>query len=385
MPRSKGKKSSKGKNEKSESDTTSTEKNGEDIQADEQDSKETTKTGAETESKPNDKQKEDDDKKPESETDGESEKSDDDKDTSKDDETETKEEEKPKELTQEDIIKILKTFPGVGQVMAERIYNAGFNSREKLQELTGEGLNKIRGIGKAMSENIVSGMGKAIKDFDSPPKEEVKKEGPGITDKALGFIKGTISKITGFFKGKLPKSKSETKSEGAKGAEVGTDTKTEPGAKTGEQTGEETYPEVGAPSEESKKVQEPELVTVETTESVPEEKLPEATDKESKIEPELESKPEPKPEPEAAPHERETTPEPKPEPEPEKINLTDASGLFKWFEDTPGLRVEAGKLVFKAGYNNLDELKEAVEEDLILINGIDHKEANSICSELQKL
>ena len=106
------------------------------------------------------------------------------------------------ELTKDDIIKILKTFSGVGQVIAERIYETGFDNREKLKAVTAEDLKKIDGVGQVMAEDLAANMESAIKKFDEPEKkEEPKKEAKGITDKAIGFVKGTISKITG-----LPKS-----------------------------------------------------------------------------------------------------------------------------------------------------------------------------------
>ena len=56
-----------------------------------------------------------------------------------------------------------------------------------------------------------------------------------------------------------------------------------------------------------------------------------------------------------------------------------------WFENTPNLSLEAGKLLFKAGYNNLEELKDAVVEDLTMVNGISEGVAKTIYEELQKL
>jgi ribosomal protein S13 len=284
------------------------------------------------------------------------------------------EKEKPKELkelTEEDIFTILKTFSGVGQVMAQRIFKAGFDTREKLQGITVEDLKKIRGIGASMAQTIADGMEKAIKDLDEPEKKdkETKEEGPGITDKAVGFIKGTFSKITGFFKGKTPKGKVEESKPGeiTEGVGEGNGIKLETTSEDSE------YPEVGAP--EDAKVPEPEPVTVEPSEAEPEEKLLEP---ETKTEPEAEREqiPEPKPDLQPGPEQKQEEP---------KINLSDASGLFSWFERTPSLTVETGKLVFKAGYNNLEELKEAVIDDLVLIRGIDKKDAELICDELRKI
>jgi ribosomal protein S13 len=297
-------------------------------------------------------------------------------DTDTNPESETAEEikEEPKELTEEDIITILKTFTGVGQVMAQRIIKAGFDSREKLSTIAIDDLKKIRGIGHTLAENVSSGMENAIKKFDAPEPsetEKAKETGPGITDKAMGLIKGTISKITGFFKGKKPKGTAEDDSSEEKDKlEPGSDGQIKPDRSDQTESGpEELYPEVGADSSKPEHDTSSEPVTVEdgdtTTETQPE------------PEPAKEPEPEPKPEPEPEP-------EPVKEPEP-KFNFNDASGLFQWFELTPNLRNDSGKLVFKAGYNNLNELKEAVVDDLVLISGIDKQEAEIICQELNNL
>jgi ERCC4-type nuclease len=305
------------------------------------------------------------------------EKSEADKETKPEDEKEEPKE--LKELSEEDIFTILKTFPGVGQVMAQRIHKGGFDSREKLQGITIDDLKKIRGIGISLAETIAGGMEKAIKDFDEPEKmeEETKKEGPGITDKAVGFIKGTFSKITGFFKGKTPKGKAEEPKPGDQGEGVGKDKELKP-----ETPSEDSdYPEVGTPEASKEPEKEPEPVTVEPSEAEPEEKIlePETTSmEETKSEKPEDEKDEPKIEPKLKPEQEQKQEEP-------KINLSDASGLFSWFEKTPSLRVETGKLVFKAGYNNLGELREAVVDDLVLINGIDKKEAETIYDELRKI
>ncbi len=309
------------------------------------------------------------------------------------DEAERAEEKKPKEFTKEDILKILKSFSGVGQIIAERIHDAGFDTRERLLAMTADDLSKIRGIGKSMAENIVNGLEKAVKDFEAPPKEEKKKPEQGITDKALGFIKGTFGKITGFFKGKLPKPKSTSS-----GSSETARTKVEPEkneegktieSEVKEPKADEQYPEVGVPEEKVEEVQAQEPVTIEGSESETKEERAESKDESlelgSELPPEQEAEETPKLEQVSKP---EFEPQKKIEPEKEPgpvISLTDASGLLKWFEITPNLRVETGKLIFKAGYNNLEELKEAVVEDLILIKGITKQEATDIYHELKKL
>lgn len=313
---------------------------------------------------------------------------------SEEDKKAEEEEEKPSELSKEDVIKILKTFSGVGQVMAERIFDAGFDSREKIQAISIEDLKKISGIGQALAESIANGMENAIKEHDKPPKEEIKKTGPGITDKAVGFIKGTFSKITGFFKGKSPKPKAKDGEEGANKLES-TESESKDkldDIKTEEALKEKFYPEVEAPETGSELEVKHDPVTVESSDAEPTIETTTVTMTEPELkaeaEPELETESEPEPEPTP---ELEVTPAPdmssvitEPLKEPE-VNLKDSSGLFMWFESMPNLRTETGKLLFKAGYNNLLELKEAVVEDLILVKGIEQYEAKIIFEELRKI
>ena len=288
---------------------------------------------------------------------------------------------KKKELTKDDIISILKTFPGIGQVIAERIYNAGFDSRENLEKITVDDLKKIRGIGLSMAQNIESGLKQAIKKFDEPDKageSASKKDEPGITDKAMGFIKGTISKITGFIKGKMPKGKTEEQKPTPEEKSIKPADESKPKEDreiTTEGSGDnDLYPEVGAPESGTEPEKPVEPVTVESSDndSEPSLKILDQSDKHEGQEPE-------------SPEKSETKIITKPEPEPEKINLKDPSGLFKWFESMQNLHPDAGKLIFKAGYNNLEELKDAVVDDLVLIKGIDRNEAQIICDELKKL
>ncbi len=51
-------------------------------------------------------------------------------------------------------------------------------------------------------------------------------------------------------------------------------------------------------------------------------------------------------------------------------------------EGIPGIKPEIAKKLMDAGYQNLDELREAVPEDLVLIPGIDLQTAQMICSAL---
>lgn len=297
-------------------------------------------------------------------------------------ETKASEEEKPAELSKDDIIKLLKTFSGVGQVMAERIYDAGFDNREKLLSITSDDLKKISGIGKVTSENIATGMENAIKEHEEPPKAEEVAKGPGITDKAVGFFKGTISKITGFFKGKSPKSKAKPAAKPSgpiqeqEGPSTGEQPDQEEPPKADEAVKETYFPEVGTTDDTREQLPVHEPVTIETpdTEQAAESQLEQLTESTSEIMPEPEAK-----------LEAQVTSQDTVSTSTMKIDHKDSSGLLKWFELQPNLRTEAGRLLFKAGYNNLDELKEAVVEDLILVNGISDNEAKTIYEELQRL
>jgi len=330
-------------------------------------------------------------------------------------------EEKP-ELTEEEVLQVLKNINGVGHVMAQRIFAAGYDTREKLGDLTVDDLKKISGIGQVMAENIANEIGSALKTFDKPTKEKVKddEDKPGITNKAVGFVKGTISKITGFFKGKSPKAVAKDKLEPKSDVgEAGKDTKEAEGEpKEGleiEDPGEvkedkdSLYPEVGAPKDEPEVEEVHEPVTIEASDE-PEQEIKSALKVEEKSikelaqnlntkikqriavteteEQSIEKQLERKEEPEI----KVAAPESKPEPistEPvdttPKINLTSSSALLQWFESEPELRPEAGKLLFKAGYNNLEELKEAVVEDMTLVIGISNNEAQTIYKELRKI
>jgi DNA uptake protein ComE-like DNA-binding protein len=117
------------------------------------------------------------------------------------------------EDTKEMVIEHLKKIPGIGLVMAEKIYDAGFTSRDQLKEVKVEELTEIPGIGPSMANKIVENLKRIEegKDIESAAKEpeEPKPEGPGITDKAMDFIKGTVSKIKGFLIKSPPEKKVE--------------------------------------------------------------------------------------------------------------------------------------------------------------------------------
>lgn len=342
----------------------------------------------------------------------------------KEDEKETETPEEKPELTEEDVLQVFKNISGVGQVIAQRIFDAGYDTREKLEALTVEDLKKISGIGLVMAENIANEIKSALKTFDEPTKEKDKdkEDKPGITDKAVGFVKGTISKITSFFKGKSPKAVAKDKLEPeSEVGEAGKDTKEaeeEAKDKKDKEDGEDKeslYPEVGAPKEEPEAEEVHEPVTIEASDE-PEQDIKGALKDEEEsikklaqdlntkikqriavketeeraIEKQLTKKEEP--EIKAAAPGPTSTLESKPEPESlkpvdttPKINLTSSSALLHWFESEPELRPEAGILLFKAGYNNLEELKEAVVEDMTLVKGISINEAQLIYKELRKI
>jgi len=119
----------------------------------------------------------------------------------------------PEPDTEEIVIEHLKKIPGVGAVMAAKIYEAGFTTRAQLNEATAEKFAEVPGIGPSMAARIVESLKriKEGKEAELTKKEEPPQpEGPGITDKAVDFIKGTVGKIKGFLI-KAPPEKKEDK------------------------------------------------------------------------------------------------------------------------------------------------------------------------------
>lgn len=161
-----------------------------------------------------------------------------------------KEEPQPEEDTKETILAHLKKIPGVGLVMAEKIYDAGYTTRAQLKEVTAEELGKIQGVGPSMATKIIDSLKKLEegKELAIKAEEAPKPAGPGITDKAMGLIKGTYSKIKGFLV-KSPPVKKE--GEAAKPPEGKPEESVEvTGAPSDEETQEEPKPEVEGPSAE---------------------------------------------------------------------------------------------------------------------------------------
>ncbi len=156
--------------------------------------------------------------------------------------TESKDEPKPEEDTKETILAHLKKIPGVGLVMAEKIYEAGYTTRAQLKDVTAEELGKIQGLGPSMATKIVESLKKIEEGKDLVKKEEEapKPVGPGITDKAMGLIKGTYSKIKGFLV-KSPPVKKEGEA-----------------AKPPDEQPSESVEVTGAPSDESEDAPKPE-------------------------------------------------------------------------------------------------------------------------------
>jgi ERCC4-type nuclease len=117
----------------------------------------------------------------------------------------------PEEDTQEIVIEHLKKIPGVGAVMAAKIYEAGLTTRAQLKDATVESFTEIPGIGPSMAAKIVDSLKKIEEgkeaELTSKEAEPAQPEGPGITDKAVDFIKGTVTKIKGFLVKSPPEKK----------------------------------------------------------------------------------------------------------------------------------------------------------------------------------
>ncbi|MFW3145551.1 MAG: helix-hairpin-helix domain-containing protein [Thermoplasmatota archaeon] len=162
---------------------------------------------------------------------------------------------------------------------------------------------------------------------DDPPEEPVKEE-PAPAERT-----GFLDRIMAIFKG----GKKETPPE--EPAEV---QQAEPPAEDEKEEGipdeEEAAPESQAEAEEEKPVEE------EPAEAPPEE--------------------------EGLPAEEEAAP---------------GSKEIKEFEDIPGVSKKIAKLLRDSGYMNIDELKEAVPDDLMMIEGIGQKTAENICNAMKEL
>ena len=340
----------------------------------------------------------------------------------------------------------LEGISGIGPVMVDRIFSAGYDTVALIKDAGVEGLIEIKGIGPGIASDILE----SLKDVEvEVPKAEPEiEEATGMAmvgeeeeepvKSEEGFISKLFRKIRALFKGEekpqeeTPDEEAEEKPEEEESEEeTGEEPEEEEAEEGAEEKPEEEEPtEEGPPSEEVKEKTLFKPVSEEETEEEPEEEEPE---EEAEEEPEEEEPPEEEPsvekpketgflaklkgmfsgkeeepgegkteeeveeepgeekpqgeveeetaeeekseeEVEEEPEEEEAPPEAEaeePEEEETEAEITD-------FHDIPGIDDEMAERIEEAGYLNMDELKEAVWEDLTYIEGIDEEMAKKI-------
>lgn len=330
---------------------------------------------------------------------------------------------------------------GIRSNVIDILESEGIDSPDKILEKGPEGLVTIRGIGKKTADMLISAFAEAV--TEAPPAEEDRAEAPAEEVSAPGFIDRMIGFFKGLFSGKKDEPQSEAQpsppeEEKAKEAPV-----QEPvGAKEEEPKPGLPAPEEAPTHEEVLAVD----ASAESAEPEPEKGLAEPVEEEQAEKPahavpspqeEVEQRPEApseKEEPkeglmdrikrffskkpsgpeagsdsgtlkeedhaEAASEKEEKegpegiSPENKGDvPEEDKaeeevsvqepvVEAPEPPPEIDSMEDIPGVGPEIIELLKGAGYRNLDELKEAVPEDLVLIKGIDMETAKMICGAL---
>jgi ERCC4-type nuclease len=296
-------------------------------------------------------------------------------------------EKEPEPETREEVIVYMKKLPGIGLSKANALYEEGFDSTERLKSATEDDFVKVKGIGPSQAKSLTE----SIEKLEAGTLEARTAEEPEATSGEPGggpmdFIKGTASKIFGFFKGKKPEPES-----GARGPEP------------------ESVPEP-EPTTEPEAESEGDVKDGEEPVDVTEGEVPKDDKKEEEITeektPEPETEPEPEPEPTTEP---EPTPEPEPEKEPEpEVGIEVGGGETPGLEESvvvtsdappaptmeetiqaylelPGIGESTATRLYEAGYETIDELKDAEEDDLKFIEGISDKTAEAIVKALKSM
>ncbi|UCH88459.1 MAG: hypothetical protein JSV49_09370 [Thermoplasmata archaeon] len=299
-------------------------------------------------------------------------------------------EKEPEPETKEEVIEYLKKLPGIGISKATLIYEAGFDSTSKLKDAKPEDLTEIKGIGPSLAKNICESIEKleAGEPVSEAPKEaEAPAEGAASAEGEAeeGIIKGTMSKIFGFFKGKKPEgeaAKPEAEPPEVKAEAV--EAKPEEELKEGEEAkveapeGEITKEEEGTDVEEKpegeveEKVEEPADKPAEEAEETKEEVKDVEKEPGAEVEPTIEVSSEPS-----------TLEEPVEVSSDEPKALT-KDDIIKMYQTLPGVGESTASKLYEAGYESLEELQEAEQEDLIMVEGINDKTAEAIVKALKE-
>lgn len=265
----------------------------------------------------------------------------------------------PEPETREDVIEYMKKIPGIGINKASLLYYEGFDSTEKLKNATADEFVQVRGIGRSMANKMVESIEAIEKVEDLAAKEE---PGPAATEPpkpegggAMGFFKNTYNKVLGFFKGKKPAPAEEEQPQ-PEGESEDKKTDDEPKEEPAEPGEEEKDTPAEEPKEEGKEDtgEEPAAGDVKSVE-----------------------------EPSEASRDTETvggveiTAE-----EPRELTKDDIIASYGKLE---GVSEDIAKALYKAGYESMDELKEAQVEDLQMVPGIDSEAAETIVNALKEV
>ncbi len=336
---------------------------------------------------------------------------------------EKKKEELAESAQAPDLNEVLSSIPRVSEKVIEELKSSGFDTFESFRELEAEKLQELKGIGPKLSVTIIEkvnevrekfGIQDGIEEATAMEEEKAEEEAP----EEKGFFEKLIEGIKAIFVGK--KEEPEEKPEEEK--EESPDEEKEPSEEKPEEEKEEEAEE--KPPEEEKEPSE-EKSAEEKEESPEEEKEPSEEKPEEEKEEEAEEKPpeeekeepseeevpkkgflqalkeiifgkksEEKPEEEkegspreeageetkedeSAEEEKEVPKEEEPADEKDEIG---AEGPFK----LKGVEVEVQEKLKSSGYLSLKELREAVPEDLTMIEGIDEETAERICDAVKE-
>lgn len=321
---------------------------------------------------------------------------------------------------------VLKSVPRVSDKVVDLLKENGYDSFSSYKDLEPEKLQELKGIGPKLSISIVENVHSAMEKYGIDEKSETPiEDATGIEmeetaqekdDKEeRGFFEKLMDGIKNLFGGKKEEKPKEEEEEGAEAEEEKEDEKIEEPPK--EEEKEEEPPEdekkdekVEEPPEQEEKKEEEAEEKVEETEETPVEEGPkeekgifqkikdmifggkdETATKEGGSPEQETPEEEGEKEEEDTPDEEETGEEKGEEPAKEEDDAPEEEKVKeapKKKDHGPlGLKGVSKKLqekLMESGYMNVDELKEAVPEDLTMIDGIDEKTAKRICNAAKK-
>lgn len=319
---------------------------------------------------------------------------------------------------------ILSSIPRVSDGVIDTLMENGYNTFEKFKDLEAETLQELKGIGPKLSIAIIEKVNEArekygireqdIEEATGLPVEEDKDSGEGTApgDKEKGFFEKLIEGIKALFVGKKNENLAEDGSEETK-IPPPTEPKTDEKMVTPEDlavapaeigivetpveevsTDKETITEEPVDgSEEPAPAPEDEINASETEEVAQDTTPPQEkkgffqTWKEKIFGTKKEEEPspdEPKVIEEGVKEDLEATPEPSPgvpvQEEPLKEDDAGMDGPFK----LRNISLEIQEKLSSSGYLTIEELREAVIDDLTMIDGIDMETAERICNAVKK-